>query len=109
MPKNDASQLYAPCWKRCVPWKMSPTPPHTPAASSAQMRTKLETILAYPFDCTLNFQAYEQVGATAAAPPTRLLALSACLALLPAVPFPVGSLEQVSSAAGRPGRVRRAR
>ena len=72
------------------------------------MKTKLETMLAYPFDCTLTFEAYEQVGRHRRRP-ARLLALSACLALLPAVPFPVRSLEQVSSAAGRPGRVRRAR
>ena len=48
---------------------MSPSPPPTPAASPSQMKTKLETMLAYPFDCTLTFEAYEQVGATAAALP----------------------------------------
>lgn len=48
---------------------MSPSPPPTPAASPSQMKTKLETMLAYPFDCTLTFEAYEQVGATATAPP----------------------------------------
>ena len=47
---------------------MSPSPPPTPAASPSQMKTKLETMLAYPFDCTLTFEAYEQVGATATAP-----------------------------------------
>ena len=71
------------------------------------MRTKLKTMLAYPFDCTLTLEAYEQV-ATATAP-ARLLALSACLALLPAVYFSVRSLEQMSSDTGRPGRVRRDR
>ena len=48
---------------------MSPSPPPTPAASPSQMKTKLESMLAYPFDCTLTFEAYEQVGTTAAAPP----------------------------------------
>ena len=71
-----------------------PTPDASPALASPAhelMRTKLKTMLAYPFDCTLTLEAYEQV-ATAAAP-ARLLALSACLALLPAVCFSVRSLE----------------
>ena len=57
------------CWESApiTDDAMSPSPPPTPAASATHMQKKLETMLAYPFDCTLTFEAYEQVSATAAA------------------------------------------
>ena len=64
---QESRILRLPCLTDARP--MSPSPPPTPAASPSQMKTKLESMLAYPFDCTLTFEAYEQVGTTAAAPP----------------------------------------
>eukprot|EP00320_Phaeocystis_rex_P001487 CAMPEP_0119068090 /NCGR_PEP_ID=MMETSP1178-20130426/10477_1 /TAXON_ID=33656 /ORGANISM="unid sp, Strain CCMP2000" /LENGTH=101 /DNA_ID=CAMNT_0007049783 /DNA_START=27 /DNA_END=329 /DNA_ORIENTATION=- len=39
---------------------MTQSPPSTSTASPTQMKSRLETMLAYPFDCTLTLEAYEQ-------------------------------------------------